>query len=126
MCFSSRYLGIGCRVEGGGGPKGLLHNLLLQLFSVRSSKIQVSETHCFLILRPHKMTIQPIESMLRPVFMGFPHFFGMVCGSQGIGTQPAVAVFHPRHLQKLQPASCLGRLPPWAAPKFNFPNLFFL
>ena len=46
MCFSP-YLGIGRRGGGGGGaPKGLVHNLLLQFFTLNSSKIEVSET-CF-------------------------------------------------------------------------------
>ena len=40
MCFSP-YLGIG---RGGGGPKGLVHNLLMQFFTLGSSKIEVSAT----------------------------------------------------------------------------------
>ena len=44
MCFSL-YLGIGCG-GGGGSPKGLVHNLLLQFFTLGSSKIEVFET-CF-------------------------------------------------------------------------------
>ena len=43
MCFSP-YLGIGCR-GGGGSPKGLVHNLLMQFFTLGSSKIEVSETY---------------------------------------------------------------------------------
>ena len=44
MCFSP-YLGN--RVRGGGGsPKGLVHNLLMQFFTLGSSKIEVFET-CF-------------------------------------------------------------------------------
>ena len=34
-------------VGGGGSPKGLVHNLLMQFFTLGSSKIEVSET-CFL------------------------------------------------------------------------------
>ena len=45
MCFSS-YLGIRSG-GGGGGPKGLVHNLLMQFFNLGSSKIEVLET-CFL------------------------------------------------------------------------------
>ena len=40
-CFSP-YLGIGCGV--GGPPKGLVHNLLMQLFTLVSSKIEVFKT----------------------------------------------------------------------------------
>ena len=44
MCFSS-YLGIGC--GGGGGQMVLVKNLLRQLFTLCSSKIEVSETYFF-------------------------------------------------------------------------------
>ena len=32
---------------GGGSPKGLVHNLLMQFFTLGSSKIEVSETYFF-------------------------------------------------------------------------------
>ena len=32
---------------GGGGPKGLVHNPLMQFFTLGSSKIEVFETHFF-------------------------------------------------------------------------------
>ena len=49
-----------CVLGGGGGPpKGLLHNLLLQLFIPGSSKIEVSQTF-FLIWSPLTMTIQAL------------------------------------------------------------------
>ena len=44
MCFSP-YLGIGC--AGGVSPKGLAHNLLMQFFTLGSSKIDVSKTYFF-------------------------------------------------------------------------------
>ena len=44
MCFSP-YLGIGC--GGGGSPKGLVHNLLMQLLTLDSSKIEVCKTYFF-------------------------------------------------------------------------------
>ena len=44
MCFSL-YLGIGC-ARGRGSPKGLVHNVLMQLFTLDSSKTPVFET-CF-------------------------------------------------------------------------------
>ena len=43
MCFSS-YLRWGA---GGGCQTGLVHNLLMQLFTVNSSKIEVFETYFF-------------------------------------------------------------------------------
>ena len=45
MCFSP-YLGIG-RAGGGGSPKGLVHNLLMQFFTLDSSKIEVFEINFF-------------------------------------------------------------------------------
>ena len=42
----SPYLGIGCG-GGGGAPQGLIHNLLVQFFTMGSSKSEVSETHFF-------------------------------------------------------------------------------
>ena len=46
MSFSP-HLGIG---RGGGSPKGLVHDLLMQFFSRCSSKIKVSATHLFDIM----------------------------------------------------------------------------
>ena len=43
MCFSP-YLGLSCR-GGGGVPKGLVHNVLLQFFTLGTSKIEVLETY---------------------------------------------------------------------------------
>ena len=34
-------------LRGGGSPKGLVHNLLMQFFTLGSSKIEVFETHFF-------------------------------------------------------------------------------
>ena len=47
MCFS-RYLGIG--FGGGGGQRGLVHNLLMQFFGPYSSKVEFFETYFFRIL----------------------------------------------------------------------------
>ena len=33
--------------EGGGAPKGLVHNLLMQFFTLDSSKMEVFETYFF-------------------------------------------------------------------------------
>ena len=53
--FFSPYLGIGRTGGGGGAPKGLVHNLLMQFFTLGSSKFSKL---VFLILSPLKMTIQ--------------------------------------------------------------------
>ena len=50
-CFSP-YLGITSGGGGGGGgaaPRGLVHNLLMQFFTVGSSKIEVFEI-CFFVI----------------------------------------------------------------------------
>ena len=48
MCLSF-YLVIGCRGAGGGrwSPRGLVHHLLLQFFTLGSSRMEVFETHFF-------------------------------------------------------------------------------
>ena len=47
VCFLP-YLGTGR--GGGGSPKGLVHNLIMQFFSLGSTKMEVSENHLFLML----------------------------------------------------------------------------
>ena len=50
MCFSPH---LGIRSGGGGGPpKGLVHNLLMQFFTIGSSKIEVFKTYFFDTLIP--------------------------------------------------------------------------
>ena len=47
MCFSP-YFGSGRAGEGGGGsPKGLVHDVLMQPFTLGSSKIEAFETYFF-------------------------------------------------------------------------------
>ena len=59
MWFSP-YLGIRSNV--GGTPKRLVHNLLVQSFPRSSSRIEVFQ-RLFLILPPHTVTIQGMDSM---------------------------------------------------------------
>ena len=47
---------------GGGSPKGLVHNLLMQFFTLGSSKIEVFKT-CFFDIVTTQMTIQAMQSM---------------------------------------------------------------
>ena len=58
-CFRP-YLGVFHHIwvlgGGGGSPKGLVHNLLMQFFTLDSSKIEVFKT-CFFILGPPNMTM---------------------------------------------------------------------
>ena len=45
--FCRTYLGIRSRGGGGGSPKGLVHNVVMQFFTQGSSKIEVFETGLF-------------------------------------------------------------------------------
>ena len=86
---------------GGGSPKGLAHNLLMQLFTLDSSKIQVFKTCHFDIVTTQYDHPSYLKHVLGRIYMFFPLFGYWVGGgvSQGIGTQPAHAVFHPGQLQ---------------------------
>ena len=44
MCFSP-YLSLTSGGGGGGSPKGLVHNLLMEFFTLGSSKIEVFEPY---------------------------------------------------------------------------------
>ena len=84
---------------GGGAPKGLGHNLLVQFFTLDSSKIEVFET-CFFDI----VTTQNGHPSYVKHVLGCICVFFILCGywvwgggggvSQGIGTQPAYAFFH--------------------------------
>ena len=57
--FFTQFWVFGYYLRGGGGsPKGLVHNLLMQFFNLDSSKIEALETCFFLMLSSPKMTIQ--------------------------------------------------------------------
>ena len=81
MCFSL-YLGIG-REGGGGALKGLVRNLLMQSFTLGSSKIEVFETY----FQSPKMTMQDMQSMFQAVFMCFSPYLGIGCGGGGGGSK---------------------------------------
>ena len=95
----------GYYVRGGGGPpKGLVHNLLMQFFTLGSSKIEVFET-CFCDIvttqNDHPRYVKHVLGRIYVVFTLFGYQVGGSGGggSQGIGTQPACAVFHPGQLK---------------------------
>ena len=96
MC-SSPYLGIGCGGEGGGSPKGLVHNLLMQLFTLGSSKIVDSETYFSYIVTTQNDHPTYVKHVLGSIYVLFTLFGYWVRGGGGLlrdGTQPADAVFH--------------------------------
>ena len=94
MCFSI-YLGIGC--VGGGSPQGVVHNLLMQFFTLESSKIEVSETYFFDIVTTGYDHPRYVKHDLGHIYVCFTSFRYWVPGggvSPGIGTQLAYAAFH--------------------------------
>ena len=85
-------------VGGGGVPKGLVHNLLMQFFTLGSSKIEVSETYFIDIVTTHNGHPRYVKHVLGRIYVFFTFFWGGGV-SQGISTQPANAVFHPWQLK---------------------------
>ena len=62
----------------GGAPKGLVHNLLMQFFTLGSSKIKVFETHYFDILATHNDHPTYVKHVFRPYSWFFFHLAGLV------------------------------------------------
>ena len=97
---------MGIRSGGGGGaPKGLVHNLLMQFFTPDSSKIEVSETSFFDIVTTQYDHPRYVKHVLGRIYVFFTRFGNQVRGGggggfQGFGTQPAYAVFQPWAAQK--------------------------
>ena len=79
MCFS-HYLGVG-----GGVPRGLGHNLLMQFSSLGSSKMEISETDFFDTLTIQNDHISYVQYVLAPppLFFVFFTLFRCVCGGGG-------------------------------------------
>ena len=80
MCFSS-YLGISSGV-GGGAPKGWVHNVLMQFFSLDSSKIKVFETYFFDIVTTQYDHPGDIKHVLGRIYVVFSLFFVCVARSR--------------------------------------------
>ena len=82
--------------------KGRVHNLLVQFFTLGSSKIEVFETYFFNIVTTQYDHPRYVKHVLCRIYTFFTLFGYQVGGggvSQGIGTQPAYAGFHPRLLK---------------------------
>ena len=95
---------------GGGAPKGLVHSLLMQFFPLDSSKMEVFKTCFFDIVTTQYDHPSYLKHILGRIYMFFTLFGYWVGGvSQGIGTQPAYAIFPSGQLQN-----------------GSFQNLFFL
>ena len=85
----------------GGAPKGWVHNLLIQFFTLDSSKIEVFKTCFFDIVTTQYDHFPYPKHVLGRIYMVFTLFGHRVGGgvSQGIVTQPAYAAFHPGQLK---------------------------
>ena len=82
----------------------MVHNLLMQFFTPDSSKIEVSETCFFDIVTTQNDHPSYVKHVLGRIYVFFTQFGNQVRGggggvSQGMGTQPANAVFHPGQLK---------------------------
>ena len=83
---------------------GPLHNLLMQFFTLGSSKIEVFETCFYDIVITQNDHPRYVKHVLGRIYVFFTLFGYQVPGggggvSQGIGTQPACAVFHSGQLK---------------------------
>ena len=81
---------------------GPVHNLLMQFFTLDSSKIEVFETCFFDIVITYNDHPRYVKHVLGRIYVFFTLFGYWVGGggvSQGMGTQPAYAVFHPGQLK---------------------------
>ena len=71
---------------GGGLPRGLGHNLLMQFSSLGSSKMEISETDFFDTLTIQNDQISNVKHVLAPLYLFFT-LFGCGCGGGGGGSQ---------------------------------------
>ena len=87
--------------SGGGLPRGLGHNLLMQFSRLGSSKMEISETDFFDTLTIQNDQISYVEHVLAPLSMFFILFgcWGGGGAPKGSQAQPAYAVFPPRQLK---------------------------
>ena len=95
MCFSP-YLGV-CVGGGGGLPRGLGHNLLMQFSRLSSSKMEISETDFFDTLTIQNDQTSYVKDVLTPCYVFFTQFgcWGGGGAPTGSRAQPAYAVFPP-------------------------------
>ena len=69
--------------QGGGAPKGLVHNLLMQFFTLGSSKIQVLETCFFDIVTTQYDYPRYVKHILGRIYLFFTLFGYYVQGGGG-------------------------------------------
>ena len=84
-CCSS-YLGMEWR---GGSPKGLVHNLLMQFFTLYSSAIDVFKTCFFDMVAPHNDHSSYVKHVLGSIYL-FSTLFGYSVGRGGGASKGSV------------------------------------
>ena len=109
MCFSPD---LGMRYGGGGVPKGLVHNLLMQFGTLGSSKIEVLETCFYDIMTTQYDHPRYVKHVLGRIYVFFTRFGYEVRGGGGF----------PRDWY----TTCLCSFAPWAAQKLKFSKLVFM
>ena len=105
-CFSP-YLGIRSGGGGGGPPKELVHNLILQFFTLGSSKIEVFEIYLFhIVITPndHPSYVKHVLGHIYVFFTLFGYRAHRGWGGGGGGCLPRDWY-----------TTCLYSFPPWAA-----------
>ena len=95
----------GCLGGGGGGlPRGIGHNLLMQFSRHSSSKVEISKTDFFDTVTIQKDEISYVNHVSAPLYVFFTLFGWGVGGGGGAPkesrVQPAYAVFPPQQLKK--------------------------
>ena len=100
------------RGGGGGSLKGLVHNLLMQSFTLGNSKVEVFETYFFDIVTTQNDHPRYVKHVLGSIYVFFT-LFGYTLPGGGGGALPRYT-------------TCLCKVSPWAAQKLKFPKLIFL
>ena len=99
----------------GGSPKGLVHNLLMQFFTLGSSKIEVFETCFFDIVTTEYDHPRYVKHVLGRIFLFFT-LFGYSAG-RGVGGWEGV--------KRDWYTTCLCSFSAYTAQKSKFPKLMF-
>ena len=98
--------------EGRGAPRGLLHNLLMQFFTLGSSKMEVFETCFFDMMTTHNDHPSYVKHVLGCIYVFLTLFGYQVRGGGGL----------PRDWY----TTCSCSFSSWAAQKWKFLKLVFL
>ena len=113
-CFSP-FLGFRSAGGGGGAPKGLVHNLLMQFFGLGTAKIEVFVTYFFDIVTTQYDHPRYVKHVLGRIYIIFTLFGYQICGAGGGGGGL------PRDWYTI----CSCSFPPRAAQKWKFSKLVF-